>query len=116
MDDLAYLQRNAFEFILNVNPGACCFTTPREETIYRDETEESVAEDWISFEQRDEAYRTGRFLSAQVYPCGSVSFYRFYGTSAEDVISACAKVCRDEQERWRNNGSEPFSPKPEPSP
>jgi hypothetical protein len=110
-DDLEYLRQNAFEFTLTINPGAGSFTTPQETTTYHgDRTENEAAEDWISSEQRDEAYRTGRYVEGRVYPCGSVSSFSFYGTSISDVVAACARECRDEQSRWMSNGMTPHSP------
>jgi hypothetical protein len=95
LDDLVYLQREAFEFTLSINPHASYH-----ETI---EAHLSVGvhedEDWLSPEQRREAVQTQKFVSGSVYPKGSVGFYTVHGTDLPAVIAECARLCREDRAR-----------------
>lgn len=105
--DLAYLQVDAFEFSLEINPHAGVYDTPED----HDQICNRDLDDWLSADQRNEAYRTGRFVRGFVYPCGSVSFYAVQGTDLPAVVATCARLCREEQDRWRAGGNEPSRPK-----
>lgn len=113
--DLAYLAREAFSFSLEVNPHAPPHSKIDEHLFEVD------ADDWLSPEQREEAYRTGRFISAQVYPCGSVGFFLFLGTDAAALVAACAGACREDREEYKRQGllggatSRAFEPTPLPA-
>lgn len=107
-EDLKYLAAEAFEFHLTVNPHAGCFETVEDETSDHDGGPRG---DWLSEEQHEAALDTGRFISGLVYPNGSVSFYLVYGTDYAGVIAECARLCREDRDRWTNaNG--PTQPKP----
>lgn len=94
-ENLAYLQQNAFEFTLNFNPQATCFDSAADFDNWGD-----CGPSWVDEDQRKQAYETGRFIDAQVYPCGSVSFYQIAGTDLESIVAEMAKCCREDIESW----------------
>lgn len=105
-DDLKYLAAEAFELHLTINPRAG----------YHDTVEDFIKEhdedDWLSPEDRDRAMETGRFVSGQVYANGSVSFYLVYGTDLAAVVAACARLCKEDRDRWtKSQGSPAQGPK-----
>lgn len=103
-EDLAYLEANAFEFTLEINPDAASYPGA-EELEFADQND-----DWLTPADRDQAWATGRWVRAYLYPCGSVSFWRFAGVKVEAVVADAARVCREEIERW--NKAMPDSPRP----
>lgn len=112
-EDLEYLRKEAFQFDLTVNPHSV-FHERIDEFLKEDETES-----WISQEQQQEAYRTGRFVNCTVYPNGSVTFWEINGTSIEDVVRFCAETCRSDRARYAVHTPEPttsraFEPTPLP--
>lgn len=101
IENLEYLRANAFEFTLTVNPHAGCHDHV---DAY---LEDDCDDDWVSRDQREEAYRTGHFVRGQLYPNGSVTFFTLNGTKIEDVVAGLADICRTEQARFRGNGMDP---------
>lgn len=100
MDDLEYLAKEAFEFDLQVNPEAGAFVSVAELIKEREPDDD----DWVSIDQRDEAIRTNKVCLGYVYPNGSVSFFRIWGTDVTQVVAKCAELCRGEKERWAKLG------------
>lgn len=101
-ENLEYLQREAFEFSLTINPHAAGHE-PVDEYFDADDSDDN----WVSREQREEAYRSGHFVKGQLYPNGSVTFFTLYGTQIEDVVACLVDICRKEQARFRGNGMDP---------
>lgn len=107
-DDLEYLARHAFSFTLEINPHAPFHSTITEQLVEASCMPDQ-ADDWVSPEQRAEAYRTGRFVEGQCYPNGSVSFDTLRGTNIAEVIHAMAAECRIDNARWTAQGDHPIS-------
>lgn len=98
-ENLEYLRLNAFEFSLEINPHAG-YHTPIDEHLDLGRDSGDCDEDWISREQREEAYRTGHFVEGRVYPNGSVSFYTSRGSDIEAIVAELAECCRKDQARY----------------
>ena len=105
-EDLAYLGENAFEFTLEINPEAG--SHPGAEELERADENEA----WLSPEERERAWATGRWVRAWLYPCGGVTSWRLAAAGVEAVVSEAARICRLEIDRW--NASMPHSPRPVP--
>ncbi len=102
-ENLEYLRQNAFEFSLSVNPHAGCHDTIAD---YFNFGLADHADDWVSPEQRAEAYRTGHFVQGRVYPCGSVSFFVHRGSDIEAIVAKLVEVCRTDRARYTAGGFE----------
>lgn len=113
LEDLKFLQENAFHFSLEVNPHAPFHDTMVEELgTHRGEDDE---EDWLSAEDRRAAYNSGKYIECSLYPLGSVSFYTLRGTNADDLIAAAAKQLREDLKRdpdGKRFASQAFTPQP----
>lgn len=94
MDDLIYLQNEAFEFSIEINPHAGVHEKVEN---YFDEDD---LEDWISPEQRDQAVASQKCVRGQIYPNGSVSFFTVLGVDVLEVVRKCAELCREDRARW----------------
>lgn len=97
MTDLEYLAKEAFEFDLEINPSAGAFVSVQ--TII--DEREPEEDDWISIDQMEEAIRTNKLVIGTVYPNGSVSFFKVYGTDVLAVVAKCAELCRADRARYR---------------
>lgn len=104
LENLNYLRQEAFEFSLEINPHAGCHETLADHFSFGSGDN---AEDWVAPEQRAEAYRTGHFVEGRVYPSGSVSFYTLRGNDIEAIVTELARLCREDQARYRANGYDP---------
>jgi len=102
-ENLEYLRLNAFQFHLEINPHAS-YHEPIDEHLDTGRDSGDCDDDWISREQREEAYRTGHFVDGRVYPNGSVSFYTSRGTNIEAIVAALAECCRNDQARYTKAG------------
>lgn len=94
MGDLIYLQREAFEFSLEINPHAGVHE--RVEQFFN----EDDADGWISPEQKAGAIESQKVIRGIVYPNGSVTFFYVIGTDVAAIIAECAKICRTERARY----------------
>jgi len=90
LNDLAFLQEHAFNFSLEVNPHAPFHNTVAEEMA------DNECQDWTSEQDRETAYKTGKYIEGRLYPYGSVSFYTIAGVDAAQIITACADILRKE--------------------
>lgn len=97
VEDLKYLQTEAFDFSLSFNPHAGGHETVEDFIKGRDIAED----DWISIEQRDIAIKTQKFIGGTVYPNGSVSFFDVFGTDIISVVSECTRLCREDKARFK---------------
>ncbi len=92
VEDLNYLKEFAYSFSIELNPHAGFHETIADQLTDVDDSDE----DWISREQREQAYATGVYIEGRLYINGSVSFYLVRGTECEDVIRKLADYCREE--------------------
>lgn len=106
-EDLAYLRDQAFSFTLDFNPHAV-FHASVDEDCWPDGDKDLG--DWLSPGDYEQAIATGRYVSARVYPAGSVGFYALYGQDVEALVARMAKACREDLRDYARQGLKSFAP------
>jgi hypothetical protein len=99
MTDLEYLAAEAFEFDLEINPGAGAFV-PVSQIL---EERQPDDDEWVSLDQRAEAIKTNKLCVGQVYPNGSVGFFLVYGVNVSQVVARCAELCKNDKARYQRS-------------